>query len=76
MSERHRKTGQSSAGNDTENIEMTTSPGQNQQKAPKKFGFHLPRYEHVSLHPSTDISVISADYLAEWIQSCELHYDL
>ena len=74
MSERYRKSGQGSAGNDMEDIEMSTSPGQSQQKANKKSGFHLPHYEHVSLHPGTATSTILADYVAEWIQSCELPY--
>lgn len=76
MSERHRKTGQGSAGNDMEDIEMSTSPVQSQQKPHKKSGFHLPHYEHVSLHHSIDTSAILADYPVEWIQSCELHYPL
>ena len=50
MSERHRKFDHGSAGNGMEDIELSTSPGQSQQKAHKKFGFHLPRYEHVSLY--------------------------
>ena len=76
MSERHRKTGQGLSGNDMEEIEMSNSPGQSRQKAHKKSGFHLPHYEHVGLHPSPDTSAISANYLAEWIQSCELYYPL
>ncbi|KAL8796374.1 MAG: hypothetical protein Q9195_001281 [Heterodermia aff. obscurata] len=46
MSGRHRKTAQGPAGHDMEDIEMSTSPGQSQQKEHKKFGFHLPHYEH------------------------------